>query len=60
MLLLAIIMFLPTRQLYRQEANFLPSHCASISSCSACLVGITWGKNIVLYLENKPKHHFNN
>ena len=49
MLLFVITMFLPTRHLSRQKANFLPSHFASISSCSACLVGIKWGKNIVLY-----------
>ena len=42
------------------ESYFFPSHFASISSCSACLVGIIWGKNIVLYLENEPKCHFNN
>ena len=59
MLLFAIIMFLPTRQLSRQKANFFPSHFASISSCSACLVGMIWGKT-VLYLENEPKYHFNN
>ena len=40
MLLFAIIMFLPTCQLSRQKSNFFPSHFASISSCSACLVGI--------------------
>ena len=57
--LLFAIMFLPTRQLTRQKANFFPSHFASISSCSACLVGIIWRK-IVLYLENEPKYHFNN
>ena len=55
MLLFAIIMFLPACQLLRQEANFFPSHFASISSCSACLVGLIWGLNIVLYLENEPK-----
>ena len=59
-LLFAIIMFLPTRQLLRQKANFFPSHFASVSYCSACLVGLMWGKNIVLYLENEPKYHFNN
>ena len=31
-----------------------------ISSCSACLVGLIWGKNVVLYLENEPKYNFNN
>ena len=51
---------LPTRQLSRQKANGFPSHFASISSCSACLLGIIWGKNTVLYLENEPKYHFNN
>ena len=55
MLLFAIVMFLPTRQLSRQKANLFPSYFASISSCSACLVGIIWGKNIVLYLENELK-----
>ena len=60
MLLFAIIMFLPTRQLSRQKANFFPSRFASISSCSACLVGLIWGKNVVLYLENEPKYNFNN
>ena len=60
MLLFAIIMFLPTRQLSRQKTYFFPSHFASISSCSACLVGIIWDKNIVLYPENEPKYHFNN
>ena len=59
-LLFAIIMFLPTRQLSRQKANVVPSHFPSISSCSVCLVGIIWGKNTVLYLENEPKYHFNN
>ena len=44
MLLFAIIMFLPTRQLSRQKTHFFPSHFASISSCSACLVGIIRGK----------------
>ena len=53
-------MFLPTRQLSCQKTYFFPSHFASISSCSACLVGIIWGKNTVLYLENDPKYHFNN
>ena len=52
MLLFAIIMFLPTRQLSRQKTYFFPSHFASISSCSTSLVGIIWGKNTVLYLEN--------
>ena len=60
MLLFAIIMFLPTRQLSRQKTYFFLSHFVSISSCSACLVGIIWGKNTVLYLENEPKYHFNN
>ena len=61
MLLLAIIMFLPTRQLSRQKTYFFPSYFASISSCLACLVGIIWGKNhTVLYLENEPKYYFNN
>ena len=60
MLLFAIIMFLPTRQLSRQNTYFFPSLFASISSCSACLVGIIWGKNLVLYLENERKYHFNN
>ena len=60
MLLFAIIMFLPTRQLSRQKLIFFPSHFTSISSCSACLVGIIWGKHTVLYLENEPKYHFNN
>ena len=60
MLLFAIIIFLPTRQLSRQKYNFFPSHFASISSFSACLVGIIWGKSIVLYLENEPKYHLNN
>ena len=60
MLLFAIIMFLPARQLSRQKTYFFPSHFASISSCSACLVGIIWGKNTSLYLENEPKYHFNN
>ena len=50
-----IIMLLPTRQLSRQKAKLFPSHFASISSCSACLVGIIWDKNTVLYLENEPK-----
>ena len=36
MLLLAIIMFLPTRQLSRQKTYFYPSHFASVLSCSAC------------------------
>ena len=53
-------MFLPTRQLSRQKTYFFPNHFASISSCSACLVSIIWGKNTVLYLENEPKYHFNN
>ena len=44
MLLFAIFMFLPTRQLSRQKTCFFPSHFASIFSCSACLVGIIWGK----------------
>ena len=57
MLLFAIIMFLSARQLLRQKANFFPSHFASISSCSACLVGLIWDINIVLYLENEPKYH---
>ena len=39
MLLFAMIMFLPTRQPSGQKANFF-----SIASCSACLVGIIWGK----------------
>ena len=60
MLLLAIIMFLPTRQLSRQKTYFFPSNFASISSCSVCLVGLIRGRNIVLYLENEPKYHFNN
>ena len=60
MLLFAIIMYLLTRQLSRQRANFFPSHYASISSCSACLLGIIWGKNTVLYLENEPTYHFKN
>ena len=61
MLLFAIIMFLPTRQLSRQKTHCFPSHFASISSCSACLVGIIWGKNTVLYIENEPTEcHFNN
>ena len=59
-LLFAIIMFLPTRQLSRQKTYFFPSHFASISSCSAYLVGIIWGENTVLYLENEPKYHFDN
>ena len=37
-LLFEIIMFLPTRQLSYQNTYFFPSHFASISSCSACLV----------------------
>ena len=45
MLLFAIIVFLPTRQLSRQNANFFSSNFASIS---ACLVGLIRGKNIVL------------
>ena len=45
MLLLAIIIFLLTRQLPHQKTYFFPSHFASISFCSACLVGIIWGKN---------------
>ena len=49
MLLFAIIMFLPTRQLTSE--NVFPSHFASILSCSACLVGIIWGKNTVGYLK---------
>ena len=60
MLLFAIIMFLATRQLSRQKTYFFPSHFASISSCSACLVGTIWVKNTVLYLENEPTYHFNN
>ena len=55
MLLFAIIMSLPTRQLSRQKTNFFPSHFASISSCSASLVGLIWSKNIVLYIENEHK-----
>ena len=38
---------LPTRQPSRQKTYFFPSNFASISSCSACLVGIVWGKNTV-------------
>ena len=49
-----------TRQLSRQKANFFASHFASISSCSACLVGIIWSKNRVFDLENEPKCHINN
>ena len=45
MLLFAIVIFLPTRQLSRQKSNFFPKHFASISSCTAYLVGIIWGKN---------------
>ena len=59
MLLFAIIMFLPTCQLSHHKAYFFPSHFASISSCSACLVGIIWDKNSFV-LENEPKCHFNN
>ena len=32
-LLFAIIMFLPTRQLSRQKTNFFLSHFESVSSC---------------------------
>ena len=44
-LLFAIIMFLPTRHLSSQKTYFFPSHFASISYCSGCLVGVIWGKN---------------
>ena len=57
MLLFTIFMFLPTCQPSRQKTYFFPSHFASILSCSVCLVGIIWGKNTVLYLENEPKYH---
>ena len=60
MLLFAKIIFLPTCQLSRQKTYFFPCHFASISSCSASLVGIIWGNNTVLYLENEPKYQFNN
>ena len=53
-------MFLPKRQLSCQKTYFFPSHFVSILSCSACLVGIMWDKNTVLYQENEPKYHFNN
>ena len=55
MLLFTIIMSTLT-----SESYLFPSHFASISSCSACLVGIIWSKYTVLYLENEPKYHFNN
>ena len=54
MILFTIIMFLPIRRLSRQKTNFSPSYFASISSCSACLVGIIVGKNAVLYLTMSP------
>ena len=59
MFLFAMIMFLPTRQLSRQKANIFPSHFASIMPCSACLVGLIWGKNSFVP-KNEPKYHFNN
>ena len=59
MLLLAIFMFYLHVNSHVRKLTF-PSHFASISPCSACLVGLIWGKNVVLYLENEPKYHFNN
>ena len=59
MLLIAIIMFLPTRPLSRQKANFFLAISRQFHLVQ-CLVDIIWGKNTVLYLENELKYHFNN
>ena len=61
MFLFAIIMLLLTRQLSRQKATIFHSHFASISSCSACLVGKIWTKfytkkmslNTILTIRNR-------
>ena len=43
---------LPALRLSRQKTNLSSSHFASIWSCSMCLVGIIFGGNAVLHLDN--------
>ena len=56
--LLTIIRLLPTLRFLCQKIKFFPSHFASIWSCSTCLGGVIWGKNVVLYLPKWGKIAF--